>query len=93
MLSYAAVREKAMLDLVRDPREVVYAADEEIAGLRGDLERFARGVRCADCTYWRDDRIGADWGTCSHKDQRSFMPPTNRHEPCTLTPSRWRVRQ
>ena len=115
---YADIRAKAMCDLVRDPRAVVYRADAVIAGLEAEVEalrlgnvwpyqqaidraeaaeaeveRLARGVRCSDCCYWSDDRIGADWGTCSHKGQHPFMPPVNRHDPCTMAPSRWTARE
>ena len=37
---YADIRGKAMLDLVRDPRQVVYAADDAIAALEAENEKL-----------------------------------------------------
>ena len=40
---YADIRAKAMCDLVRDPRAVVYRADAVIAGLEAEVEALRLG--------------------------------------------------
>ena len=48
--TYRLVAHLAMLDLVRQPREVVYAADPYIAALEAEVERL-RSRRCETCSH------------------------------------------
>ena len=42
MTKYERIRDEAMMDLVRDPRQVVYAADARIAELEWMLDECIR---------------------------------------------------
>ena len=84
--------EDALKRTIHEQEQQLSALGDHIDGQGARIGELERGVRCEDCDYWTDDRIGADWGTCSHKDQRPFMPPVCGHKPCTMAPSRWKER-
>jgi len=70
--SYQDIHDRAMVDLVRDPRYVVYAADALIAKLVAAMEERDDGLKHLqsrwDWTeYWFDNLYPSDWDRCQTK--------------------------
>ena len=94
--TYRLVAHQAMLDLVRQPREVVYAADPYIAALEAENEKL-RG--CGNCMWCAAREITYDRQRMYTVTTVFFecicegKPAVTRFDSCHFTPSRWTARE
>ena len=87
--TYRDVAHQAMLDLVRQPREVVYAADPYIAALEAENEKLRC---CGNCWYWEPSLYECA-RVSVYDTQRTWSGECDNLDRCHFTPSRWTARE